>query len=66
MITKAQLRAFLGHPGPAIAHKTLTRRLIKDGILEMAGVTWEEIRQEQYLPPHVTSCIYQIYRIQQI
>lgn len=63
MLTKKQLRHYLGCNGVPISHKTLTRRLKRDGILAAAGVTWEEIASEQYLPPHVTAVIIEKYRI---
>jgi hypothetical protein len=63
MLTKKQLRLYLGCNGVAISHKTLTRRLKRDGILTAAGVTWAEIASEQYLPPHVTKVIIEKYSI---
>jgi hypothetical protein len=64
MITKKELRAYLGNPGPPISHKTLKRRLIRDRILERAKMVWEDIATEQYLPPQITIEIYQVYRIE--
>lgn len=66
MLTKKQLRHYLGCNGVPISHKTLTRRLKRDGILTAAGVTWAEIATEQYLPPHVTIIIIQKYGITSI
>lgn len=62
MLTKKQLRYLLGGSLP-ISHKTLKRRLLRDGILAAAGCTWADIRQEQYLPPHVTAAVYARYKI---
>jgi len=66
MITKKQLRHWLGCNGVPISNKTLTRRLKRDGILDAAGVTWAEIRTEQYLPPHVTRAVIERYKITNI
>lgn len=66
MITKKQLRAYLGAPGPPIDHKTLKRRLILDGILSAAGLQWQDIRTAQYLPPHLTKVIYETYFIESL
>ena len=63
MLTKKELRIILGGGSVPISHKTLKRRLIRDGILLASGVTWEQIKTDQYLPPPVTAIIYQRYQI---
>jgi hypothetical protein len=65
MLTKKQLRQWLGGIQP-ISHKTLKRRLIKDGILIRAQITWPEISSEQYLPPQLTRVIIEVYHITKI
>lgn len=66
MITKKQLRFWLGGGIVPISNKTLTRRLKRDGILDAAGVTWADIQTEQYLPPHVTRVVIERYKITKI
>ena len=66
MLTKKQLRQHLGYPGNAIAHKSLKRRLIRDGILQKAGVEWNEIASEQFLPPKLTLVIIEVWQITEL